>query len=299
MLADSRPALLIRDDQFSIDAFDGYWGEKLSAARQPLESAIRATGGIETLDETVPFVGTGFLIEPALVVTADFVARALLSNVDGSLTDAWVNFRGEAHDDRESRYRITEVLDLDERARVAILRIDAASHRDPLEIADGGPRPEMDLCVVNYASNDLRNKEARVIETFGELFNIKRLSPGKVLGLESNEFKHDASTIGGASGSPVINVDGRLLGMHIGGQFLSHNSAIYGSIIRQRLNAVLSQPARPQDPTAASVLSRVSALKVPAGSAADDTPLRALGQTVDTVAQLRERREIFGIDGVI
>jgi len=58
---------------------------------------------------------------------------------------------------------------------------------------------------------------------------MKRFSPGVVVGWkDSNNFKHDASTLRGSSGSCIVDFeDRRVVGLHFGGGYhLKSNFAV-------------------------------------------------------------------------
>ena len=61
------------------------------------------------------------------------------------------------------------------------------------------------------------------------IYNVKRLQPGEISGeaLADFEIHHDCSTLGGNSGSPVVDLEThQVLGLHFGGRFLESNSAV-------------------------------------------------------------------------
>ncbi len=74
---------------------------------------------------------------------------------------------------------------------------------------------------------DLRNDVALQNQIFGQLFNVKRLQPGKLRPFEKiqsfenvvNALTHDASTLGGKnSGSAILNVKtGQVVALHLQG----------------------------------------------------------------------------------
>jgi hypothetical protein len=68
-----------------------------------------------------------------------------------------------------------------------------------------------------------------MIRIFEDIFNVKRLQPGELREFRSNNNSvlHDCSTLGGNSGSPVIDLETNLvLGLHFGGRYLEVNQAV-------------------------------------------------------------------------
>jgi V8-like Glu-specific endopeptidase len=64
---------------------------------------------------------------------------------------------------------------------------------------------------------------------FGDIFNVKRLQPGSLRNLFvwGKTFKHDCSTLGGNSGSCVVDLEtGRVIGLHFAGRYGRHNRAV-------------------------------------------------------------------------
>ena len=56
---------------------------------------------------------------------------------------------------------------------------------------------------------------------YGKIYNKKRLAPGGVTGVEPTRILHNCTTLGGNSGSVVIDLDsGEALGLHFSGSFL-------------------------------------------------------------------------------
>ena len=70
---------------------------------------------------------------------------------------------------------------------------------------------------------------------FEKVYGVKRLQPGMIRGvtdLESIEYEkicllHDCSTLGGNSGSCVVDLDtNKIIGLHFDGDYLEVNKAI-------------------------------------------------------------------------
>lgn len=84
------------------------------------------------------------------------------------------------------------------------------------------------------------SQERKVMAALKRIFNmtygVKRISPGEIMVVAGGVpdggrrwvFTHDATTLGGASGSCVIRLSGgeaRVIGLHFGGAWLKHNFA--------------------------------------------------------------------------
>jgi V8-like Glu-specific endopeptidase len=62
------------------------------------------------------------------------------------------------------------------------------------------------------------------------------LAPGIVTYAAETLLAHDCSTLGGNSGSPVIELaSGRVAGLHFGGQFREANLAVPAAVIQARM----------------------------------------------------------------
>ncbi len=91
------------------------------------------------------------------------------------------------------------------------------------------------VVVIGYPARDERNDVALQDRIFNRTYNVKRLQPGviraraKIQSFENtvNALTHDASTLGGNSGSAVIEVDtGEVVALHFAGEYLKANYAV-------------------------------------------------------------------------
>ena len=74
---------------------------------------------------------------------------------------------------------------------------------------------------------------------FGRIYNKKRLAPGGVTRVEPTRILHNCTTLGGNSGSTVMDLDsGQALGLHFSGSFLATNYAVRADVVRQLLDNV-------------------------------------------------------------
>ena len=73
---------------------------------------------------------------------------------------------------------------------------------------------------------------------FGDRYEVKRLAPGKVLVSDAGSFffTHDATTLGGNSGSAVLDLEtGAAAGLHFMGDLLEANFAVKATVLRDEL----------------------------------------------------------------
>jgi endonuclease G len=129
----------------------------------------------------------------------------------------------------ESRFRVKEILwiEPDEGFDVALLRISDLGEEDedqPSVIELFGEE-EMEganglwVGVIGYPARDSRNDFADQQRIFDGIYNVKRLAPGKVTAVRGDGLiEHDATTLGGNSGSVVIELaSGKAAAIHFGG----------------------------------------------------------------------------------
>ena len=108
---------------------------------------------------------------------------------------------------------------------------------------DPGPLSGRNLYVLGYPAPDRRNNPTIQRSIFGDQYFVKRLQPGAAMppqpGAPSGSSPaqpvheptdvvfHDASTLGGNSGSCVVDLDsGQAIGLHFGGQYMHYNEAV-------------------------------------------------------------------------
>jgi endonuclease G len=82
-------------------------------------------------------------------------------------------------------------------------------------------------------------------DIFGDVFDKKRLAPGQITRRANGLVLHDCSTLGGNSGSVVLDLEsGSALGLHFAGRFLEANYAVPAEIVARRLEAVTRGESR-------------------------------------------------------
>lgn len=238
-------------------------GSHLENSRKELEQVIPSAGRIDVRNHRLDWVGTGWMVAPDLVVTNRHVAWEFTSERDGGFhfrqnfgsppVRASVDWRREYQRPEESRFRVEKVLwiEPDSSVDVAVLRI--AEHGEDGEarppLIDLMTREELDgagvgswVAVIGYPAFDSRNNAADQQRIFDGIYNVKRLAPGQVTAVVQQDLlHHDATTLGGNSGSVVVDLaSGKAMGLHFGGTEGAQNLAVQASRVRQILEPYLS-----------------------------------------------------------
>jgi len=254
-----RPVLFVQNNSFQIDSSTiPIWRDRLQAARSKLEGILPSVGRINvTNNPTFDWLGTGWLVRPDIIVTNRHVASEFamrnpeggfmfLRNFRRRLMAASIDFRMEYDSDAIDEYPLVEVLDIegpDPAPDIAFLRVSVAggspgaSLGRPIPLSSQPPKAGQQVAIIGYPARDSRIPDPDVVRSiFGDDYDIKRLAPGEVMRIESDVVEHDASTLGGNSGSAVIDLEtGEAIGLHFAGSYLQANYAVPASVIAERL----------------------------------------------------------------
>ncbi|NMO21140.1 trypsin-like peptidase domain-containing protein [Pyxidicoccus fallax] len=221
-----RPALRVRNGSFGTPPVG--W-ERLENHREGIEATIESTGRIELAG--VGMLGTGFLVAEDVVMTNRHVAVAF-SRERGA---GWslmlgvaprIDWLGEHERDVQAVLSIQDVIAIHPEHDLALLRLGPArgqAPRTPLRLAATKPDTTAPRAVytVGYPMKDHTNTPPEVLlRYFENVFGVKRLQPGELLSVDPDvkQLAHDCSTLGGSSGSPVVDLESNtVIGLHFGG----------------------------------------------------------------------------------
>ena len=254
-----RPSFLIQNDTFVIPTDQRVWTDRLRPNRVSLESAIKAVGRVELQGHpSYAWVGTAWLVEPDVIVTNRHVANEFARQsgrdfvfrpgIDGQSMRASIDFKEEFRSATAVSVEVERVLyitpDSPGQPDMAVLKLKSAVSQEPIPLAASSEPEGEYVTVIGYpARDDHRNNPDAARSIFRDIYEKKRLAPGKVrIDERANALvlKHDCSTLGGNSGSVVLDVtSGKAIGLHFGGRFEQSNLAVRVEAIRRVLSGAM------------------------------------------------------------
>jgi endonuclease G, mitochondrial len=254
----TRPVLAIKDNEAKLDFVDNQdseiWKARLTKAKPLLDHAIRAVGRIDLQGARLDWVGTGWLVAENILVTNRHVAREFVTRkgdgftfqtgVGGSIS-ADVDFLQEIGSPAELVFKLVKPLHVEEEPGpdLSFFEVEImggnARLASPIGLA-AKVAPTQNVATIGYPAYDSRIPEPDLMEQiFGNTYNKKRLAPGGVTNVESTLILHNCTTLGGNSGSVVVDLDsGEALGLHFKGSFLAANYAVRSDVVKQILDDV-------------------------------------------------------------
>jgi endonuclease G len=252
-----RPVLLIKDGKFE-QPQSRVWQQRLGNAQPRLGPMIAATGRVEILyHPSYQWLGTGFVVDEGVVLTNRHVAEifaerlgprrfAFRRNVLGVPMGARLDFREEHGTGAQEEVEIAEILHVEDAGSelpdLAILRLTSGQALPtPVSFSVAVAEQQM-VATVGYPARDgRRNDPAAMNRIFGDIYDVKRLAPGQVMDVGHDRvFTHDCTTLGGNSGSGVIDIEtGKVVGLHYAGRRETANFAVRAHVLTDRLRRVL------------------------------------------------------------
>lgn len=265
VLAVIRPPLLVLNGTFvpPADPVPAVRAIVNGLKRATVDPVIARTARVDLLRVPgIPFVGTAWIVEKktdttAIMVTNRHVA-AEFADADGrggyafrllpnfSEYQANVDFMRE-HGSPAERIAVVRKVVFMAGSRapdIALLEVEGEELKgldmvnlSPVPLKKGDP-----IAVVGYPAYDSRSDPEDVAAYFGTTFDVKRFAFGDVTGFpETTQFTHDATTLGGNSGSVVFHRDsGQAVGLHFAGDYKRANYAVRADEIAAALKGLRS-----------------------------------------------------------
>jgi endonuclease G len=255
VLTTGRPALLIQGGEWERPRLQVI-RDRLEPAINYLKEAIPKVGRVELLnDPTMAYVGTGWMIDEDVMITNRHVANTFAFRSGSQILMRTTPFGAElqVQTDFNEEYEspnppfevgLVEVLFIEEngynRPDMALIRLEKVTGLpEPVELSPLRVERDDDIVVIGYPARDSgRNDPFVMSRIFNNIYNVKRLSPGRISGIREDRFilTHDCTTLGGNSGSLVLNLkDGKAAGLHFAGSYKDNNFAVTSETLREKL----------------------------------------------------------------
>jgi endonuclease G len=243
IIPDKRPAIDIKDGDYAVTHRDWLHLNE-EAAKRTIRPALPSIGRIELPDHpSLPYGGTGFVVGEGLLMTNRHVAEIFCAGLGGRGLvfrpghRAGIDFKREAIGGSQL-VEVKGIAMIHPYWDMALLRVEGLpAGVAPLKLAITDPDELIgrDVAVIGYPAFDPRNDARVQNQVFNNLYDVKRLMPGKLngrapirsFGKDVVSAKHDSSTLGGASGSAVLDIaSGEIVALHFAGIYLKTNYGV-------------------------------------------------------------------------
>jgi|CZKX01.1.fsa_nt_gi endonuclease G len=244
VLPQNRPVVFVRGQSYD-DVADPWTSLDAADVKVRFSALFPLIGRVELpLNSLVPYGGTGFVVGKNLLMTnrhvAELFSRGLGLTIRYQPGGSAVDFHRQIDtpdDDRSAYLTVRGVQMIHPYWDMALLQVDNLPTDRALRLSVKSPEDLMgtNIVAVGYPAKDFRNDQQLQDNIFKGVYNVKRLQPGKIRAraqIQSfehvvNAMTHDASTLGGNSGSAIINVDtAEVVALHFAGEYLKANYAV-------------------------------------------------------------------------
>jgi endonuclease G, mitochondrial len=245
VMKEGRPVVFIRSGKYD-DLPDPWTHLNDPAVRARLQPLFASIGRVDLPNSSqIPYGGTGFVVGPGLLMTNRHVAALFttglgLRNLLYTAGDAAIDFKREVTDRNGTGVllEVRKVVMVHPYWDMSLLQVEGLGDAHPV-LKLSVTRPDdlvgQDVVAVGYPARDPRNDAAIQNQIFEGVYDVKRFQPGKLRQRESirsfettvSAATHDSSTLGGNSGSAVLNVaTGEVVALHFAGLYLKANYAV-------------------------------------------------------------------------
>ena len=245
-----RPVVDVKNNTFVSTQLTTDWRSLATdpAKKQVIEDALLSIGRVEVPKHLqLPYAGTGFVVGDGLIMTNRHVAEKFamglgerrLLFIPGQTSK--VDFIRELDNEASEALEVVGVRMIHPYWDMALLQVSGLSQqRKPLKLStvDPGSMTGAEVVTIGYPGFDpTPDREFQQVQSrvFRDVYYVKRMQPGKLRDFEDIEsyehlvpaITHDCSTLGGNSGSAVIDLQsGSVVGLHFAGAYLHANYAV-------------------------------------------------------------------------
>jgi len=260
VLREGRPVLLVQNNTFQLPQIAAI-RRQLAPAKAMIERALASVGRVEVFNHPdYQWLGTAWVVAEDIVVTNRHVAAAFAKGTArgyvyrrdplGREMAAQVDFREEFNNPDSDEIKVEQVLYMEkneDRPDIAFMRLKTgAALPPPIPLCERNPAAQSWVAVVGYPAWDGQRNDSSVMnKVFGDIYDVKRLAPGMIAGYRDDVLLHDASTLGGNSGSVVLDAaTGAAAALHFAGSYAKMNYALSAQTIRRYLKRIGKDHAR-------------------------------------------------------
>jgi hypothetical protein len=202
------------------------------------------------------YVGTGWFVDTDIVVTnrhvASLIARwdgrkyVFSRSVAGGPLSPSLSTLHEFDDltmDAARDFAVKEVLYIEPESGpndIAFLKVERrtdGSKRDRIAIAAADAMDNLPVVVIGYparAPKSVIPNQELMKELYRDRYDVKRAAPGYTMGTRDGVSLHDCTTLGGNSGSVVLDVKtGEAVGLHFAGLYRESNRAVRAAVLSE------------------------------------------------------------------
>jgi len=263
-----RPVMTIKNDKLALEFVDDEdkqtWKKRLEKRVAAINRVIPSVGRIELTGGRMPWVGTGWIVEDGILVTNRHVALefarrggdkfSFLAGIDVDTMSAHSDFDQEIGTKRKPvRFELLRPLWIEESPGpdIAFFEIQRKSGSTklaaPLTLSKS-PAITADAATIGYPAYDSRiPAPVHMHRIFQNTYDKKRFAPGGVVGVTETRVEHDCTTLGGNSGSVLIDLaSGEVIGLHFSGTYLDRNYAVRSDVVRQVLDDAKKRKFKPR-----------------------------------------------------
>ncbi|MEY9419445.1 hypothetical protein ABIF69_005887 [Bradyrhizobium japonicum] len=302
---EERPVLFVRDDWVDTEKVFAVGDEAkelirdLNQERKALQPLMPLIGRIDVIDfPGLAYLGTGWLVDVDIVVTNRHVAClmahqdankfAFSHGVGGRKIQSWFDTLHEFDDsapDQARAFEVKEVLYIEPDSSpldIAFLRIARrtdGSRQDRITVSATDVGENVQVVAIGYPARAPKRvipNQDLMKQLYLDRYDVKRAAPGLTMGPEQGSTRHDCTTLGGNSGSVVLNIKtGEAVGLHFAGLYQESNFAVRATVLGDYINRKIW--TRPAVIRGESVKRAVK----PDTRPTPQSPVKALGQMSD------------------
>jgi phosphatidylserine/phosphatidylglycerophosphate/cardiolipin synthase-like enzyme/V8-like Glu-specific endopeptidase len=262
IVREGRPAIPIMENRISfqnavVDAAADTIVKRLRETAAVIEPCIPLVGrvDVDNFPTALTFVGTAWLVDSNIAVTNRHVADLIARNDKGKFKfrpgrlgeelRVAVDYRHEMGINAKNSVRVKRVIWIEpdpDGPDIAFIELDGRSDgttKPYITLAEKDADPNSEVVVIGYparAPAHIIPNQQWMDQIYNNTYDVKRIAPGLAGSLSRGWATHDCTTLGGNSGSVVVNMNkGEAVALHFAGLYMIENYAVPASTIRKYL----------------------------------------------------------------